>query len=187
MEDKKMLLRDVVYGLKYYYSQASEAEKIVVGGATVAAGASAIGGFIPFFEIPALIISCVGAVWAMYLSICDCLNIPIGKNILKVLASAALSNIAGNLASVFAVELITCMIPGIGSAAGAAATFACVYLAGIMFLNMLLALAKKGLIAKDLGKVSEKDLKSVLADQTPTKESVKEAKNVFKKNATGTT
>lgn len=180
-----MMLREVVYGLKLYYSQASEAEKIVVSGAALAAGASTVGGFIPFLEIPMIIVSCVGAVWAMYISICDCLNIPIGKNILKVLASAALSNIAANLASVFAVELIACVIPGIGSAAGAAATFACVYLAGIMFLNMLLALAKKGLIAEDLGKVSKKDFESVLANQTPTRENVKEAKSVFKKNAAG--
>lgn len=181
-----MLLREVVYGLKFYYSQASEAEKIVVNAATVAAGASAVGGAIPFLELPAMIISCAGAVWAMYIRICNCLNIPIGKNILKVLASAALSNIAANLASLFAVELITCMIPGIGSAAGAAATFACVYLAGIMFLNMILALAKKGVTAEDLGAVSEKDFKSVLADQTPTRENVKEAKKAFKKNASGT-
>lgn len=185
MEDKKMMLRDVVYGLKIYYSQASEAEKIVVNSAVLAAGASTVGGFVPFLEIPMVIISCVGAVWAMYISLCDCLNIPIGKNILKVLASAALSNIAANLASVFAVELITCMIPGIGAAAGAAATFACVYLAGIMFLTMILALAKGGMIAKDLGGVSEKEFKSVLANQTPTKENVKEAKNAFKKSAAG--
>lgn len=67
------------------------------------------------------------------------------------------------------------MIPGIGSAAGAAATFACVYLTRIMFLNMILALAKKGVVVENLGTVSEKDLKSVLADQTPTRKNASEA------------
>lgn len=80
-----MMLRDVLYGLKNYYSQANEAEKIIVNSAVLAAGASAVGGFIPFLELPSLIISSVVAVWAMYIQICDCLNIRIGKNILKAI------------------------------------------------------------------------------------------------------
>ena len=177
-----MALQEVIRALTIYYANADEAEKTIMNCAVVAAGAAAVGGFIPILELPALIVSSVGAVWAMYVKVCERLGIRIRKNILKVLASAALSNIAANLISVFAVELVTCMIPGIGAAAGAAATFACVYLAGLMFMNMLLALAKKGQTAHDLENVSEETLKSVLAGQTPTKKDVKDAKNTFKQN-----
>lgn len=74
------------------------------------------------------------------------------------------------------------MIPGIGAAAGAAATFSCVYLAGLMFMNTLLAFAKKGKVASDLEYVSEEEFKSALAGQTPTKKNVKEAKTAFQQN-----
>lgn len=177
-----MNLNCLVSYLKCYYKGADKVEKIIVNCALAAAGATAVGGCFPVLALPAMIVSCVGAVWTMYIQICKCLHIPIGENILKVLASAALSNIATNLIGVFAVEIITAVIPGIGSAAGAAATFACIYLAGMMFMEMLLAFAKKGTVGSDLGNVSEADLKSTLKQQTPTKEDVKSAKNSFDSN-----
>lgn len=177
-----MRLDHLLKNLKYYYKSADKVEKIILNCALTAAGATAVGGLVPILALPAMIISCVGAVWTMYIKICKCLDIPIGENILKVLATAALSNIATNLISVFAVELITAAIPGIGSLAGAAATFGCIYLAGIMFMEMILAFAKKGKVGDDLGHVSQQVLKSEIKNHTPTKEDVKDARHSFDDN-----
>lgn len=179
-----MKLNIVAKYLSQYYKSADEAVQIILNCALVAAGATAVGGLFPVLALPAMIVSCVGAVWTMYIKICQCLHIPIGENILKVLASAALSNIATNLISVFAVELITAAIPGIGSLAGAAATFGCIYLAGMMFMEMLLAFAKKGTVGNDLGKVSQQTLKTEIKNHTPTKEDVKDARQSFDDNYT---
>ena len=177
-----MRLNEVAKGLKCYYQCADEAEKIIFNCAMAAACATAVGGMFPILGLPAMIIVCVGAVWAMYIKICKCLTIPIRDSILKVLASAALSNIAANLVGVFAVELVTAAIPGIGSLAGAAATFGCIYLAGMMFMEMLLGFAKKGKVGADLGGISEKEFKSAIKDYTPTKDDVKDARDAFDQN-----
>ena len=159
-----MKLNIVAKYLSCYYKNASEAVQIIMNCALVAAGATAVGGMFPFLALPSMIISCFGAVWTMYLKICLCLNIPIGENILKVLASAALSNIASNLVGVFAVELITAAIPG------------------MMFMEMLLAFAKKGTVGSDLGNVTQKDFQSEIKKHTPTREDVKDTRNVFDQN-----
>ena len=147
--------------------------------ALTAAAAAAVGGIIPVLAIPAAIVSCVGAVWAMYIQLCKCLEIPIGDNLLKVLASAALSNIAVNLASVFIAELVGTLIPGVGIAANAIITFACIYLAGLMFMQMLLAFARKGKVGSDLGGISKAELKDEIRSQTPTAEDVKFVKKAY--------
>lgn len=180
-----MRLQDAVKSLKYYYKDADEAEKIILNCAMVAAGATAVGSLVPFLALPSMIVSCVGAVWTMYIKICLCLEIPIGANILKVLASAALSNITTNLVGVFAVELLTAAIPGIGSLAGAAATFGCIYLAGMMFMGMLLSFAEKGKVGEDLKDVSQQDLKAEIKNHTPTREDVKDARHSFDDNYPG--
>lgn len=180
-----MSMKEIAYALKIYYANANEVEKIIMSCALAAAGASAVGGIIPILEIPALMISCVGAVWMMYIKVCKCLGIKIGENILKFLASAALSNIATNLVSVFAAELLLTFIPGISSIAGAAVTFACVYLAGLMFMKMLLAMAKSGKSGDALASVSKEDFERVMEKQTPTKQEAKNTismgKNEFRK------
>lgn len=175
-----MPMKEILYALKIYYHDADEAEKIIMSCALAAAGASAVGGLIPILEIPALIVSCVGAVWTMYIKVCKCLDIKISDNILKVLASAALSNIATNLVSVFAVELLLTFVPGISSIAGAIVTFACVYLAGLMFMQMLLTMAKNGKSGDTLVNVSEKDFKQAM--KTPTKEEARSTISLGKKN-----
>lgn len=177
-----MNLRSILLGLKAYYKNAEEAEKIIISCALTAAGAAAVGGVIPILALPALIVSCVGAVWAMYIKLCKFLDIPIGENLLKVLASAALSNIATNLIGAFAVELITLFIPGAGIVANAAVTFSCIYLAGLMFMKMILIFAKQGRVGKDFVTITQADLKETISKQTPTKEEAKQAADVFKKN-----
>lgn len=177
-----MRLQDVAKSLKYYYKGADEAVQTILNCALVAAGSVAVGGMFPVLALPSIIVSSVGAVWAMYIKVAKCLDIPISQNVLKVLASAALSNIATNLVGVFAVELVTAMIPGIGSLAGAAATFGCVYLAGMMFMEMLLAFAKIGKTGDDLGGISKGQLQDELRNHTPSREDVKDAREFFDRN-----
>lgn len=177
-----MNLKAITDDLQAYYDSADEAEKIIINCALTAAGAAAVGGIFPVVATLSMIVSCVGAVWAMYIQLCKCLKIPMKDNILKVLASAALSNIASNLIGVFAVEIITTFVPGVGIVANAAVTFVCIYLAGLMFMKMLLLLARQGKVGKDLQAMSEADLKSTITKQTPTKEEAMQANQIFKEN-----
>ena len=87
--------------------------------------------------------------------------------------SAALSNIVANLMGVFAVELITYMISEIG----VAASLACVYLAGLIFINMLLALVRRGRHVDNLENVSETVCKSISVNQTAADKDIKDAFN----------
>lgn len=135
-----MNLTSVMNSLKRFYQDADKAERIIIHCVLAAAGAVAVGSTFPILALPSLIFSCCGAVWTMYIRLCKCLEIPIQKNILKVLASAALSNIAANLLGVFALEIAAAILPGVGSVAGAAVSFACIYLSGLMFMKRFLCL-----------------------------------------------
>lgn len=176
-----MSLNALLAGLKAYYKQAEDVEKIILNCAMVAAGAAGVGGVIPVFSIPSMIVSCVGAVWAMYIKICNCLEIKLSENLLRILASAALSNIAVNLVSAFAAELIFSFVPGASIATSALITFCSVYLAGVMFVKMILAFAKQGKTGKTLESVSQSTFEAVLKDQTMTKSDVKKAKGEYNK------
>lgn len=174
-----MSMNEILRCLKVYYKGAESAEKVILNCALTAAAASAVGCFVPVLSLPSMIISCFGAVWMMYAQLCDCLGIPFKTNILKVLASAALSNIATNLIGVFVVELLVAFIPGVGSVAGAAVTFACVYLAGMMFMKMLLAFAKNGKTGSDLDSMTSREAQSYMKKCEVSKEDVKDAKAAF--------
>lgn len=177
-----MNLNMLMKELRVFYYNADEAGKAIINCALLAAGAAAVGGIIPILELPAMIVSCVGAVWGMYIQICKILDIKIGENLLKVLASAALANIATNLIGVFALEFLTFFIPGVACISGALITFASVYLAGQMFMATLLAFAKQGKTGPDLGNIPSAEMRSVLDHMTPSKSDVKHAKQVFREN-----
>ena len=132
-----MKMQELTNNLETYYQNAPQAQKIIINCALTAGGATAVGGLVPVLSIPATIVASLGAIWAMYIKLSQCLGVPFKENSLKVLASAALSNIATNLIGVFAIELLGTIVPGFGCVAGAALTFACVYLAGLMFMKML--------------------------------------------------
>ena len=176
-----MSLRVISVSLATYYKGASRAEKVILESAFAAAAACAVGGAVPILALPSLIISCIGAVWTMYYRICKELGIPLSGHMLRFLGTAALSNIAANLVGTFAAELLTMAIPGLGSVAGAAATFACVYLAGMMFMNVILSLAQNGHVGDDVGDVSKRTLKDYMNDATPSEKDVKDAKSQFER------
>lgn len=79
-----------------------------------------------------------GAIWAMYIRICKMIGMKIGKNKLKFLASAALTNLASNLAALLVAGGIASFVPGAGVVVCGAGTFAVVYIAGIIFLKTLI-------------------------------------------------
>lgn len=167
-------LKEAVYLLKAYYANAEETERIILSCALAAAGADAVGGLFPVLSVPMLVVSCMGAVWAMYGSICAKLNITIKGNVLKILARAALSNIIANLGGFLAAYLVAAFVPVAGAAASAMLTFATVYLAGYIFLQMLLKLAQKSsdpYTFSDIDESCMKDtIKSVNVDQNVAKE-----------------
>ena len=180
MGAESVYLKTVVRGLKGHYSQAEDTEKIIITAASVAAGASAVGGVIPVLAIPGMIVSCFGAVWVMYAKICTCLGLNLKEGLLKILARAALANIVANLAGAFAAEIVFAFVPGASVIAGAALTFCTVYLAGLIFLKTILSLAKKGKSGAALNHLSDSEFENILKEQKVDKSNLKDAKNAYK-------
>ena len=55
----------------------------------------------------------------------------------------------------------------------------------MMFMEMLLAFAKKGKVGDDLSGISQRDLQDEIKNHTPTKEDVKDARHSFDDNYPG--
>ena len=141
MESYEMV--HLVRELKEYYSHAEDTEKVVINCALVAAGADAVGGVIPGLAIPATIASCFGAVWVMYGKLCSTLGISLKENVLKILARVALANITANLGGALIATFVGMFIPGASIFVAAAVSFITVYLAGVVFLALILKMAKR--------------------------------------------
>ena len=75
------MTKEITTALKDYYVRANETERIILNSALAAAAADAVGGIIPGLAIPAIIVSCFGAVWAMYASLCSTLGISLKENV----------------------------------------------------------------------------------------------------------
>lgn len=165
-----MKLNEIVNRLAKYYNNVSETEKTIRNSALVAAGSCAVGGIIPFAQIPAAIIASFGAVWTMYGLLCKQLDVPIKRNVLWLLAGAALSNLSANILG----GLVALLFPG-GNISGAVLSYACVYLAGTMFMQFVLTLAEKGVVGRDLGELSRSELKNAMAEQRVDKAAFEEA------------
>ena len=124
-----------------------------------------------------------GFVWTMYGRINAKLDVPIGKNILKSLASALCTNLAASMAATFVGSTIASLFPGIGSVAAAgingAMVFALTWVSGLVYLKLLAVLAKKKV---SFDSVSADEMKSVMKDVMASeniKGLLKEAKNIF--------
>lgn len=175
-------MKETVYALKEYYANAENAEKIIIDCAVVAAGADAIGGVIPGLAIPATIVSCFGAVWAMYGMICDELGISLKKNVLKLLAKAVLANVAANLGGALAAMIAGMLIPGGSILASAVVAFVAVYLGGFVFLKLVLNMARKSNDLKSFSDISIQEMKKTVKDTKVGKEDLEAAKSVFQNN-----
>lgn len=122
----------------------------------------------------------VAAIWRMYIKICTIIGVPFGKNKLKALASAALTNIATQLGAVYALQIASSFIPGTGVISSGVVNFASTYIAGLLFLMVLTRLFKTG--RQDVEDMSDEELtasmKAAFAS-IDVKAIFKEAKNIF--------
>lgn len=122
-----------------------------------------------------------GAIWAMYIKLCKMIGITLKKEMLKILASAAVSNIIMTLGSFILTAVTVSLIPGAGIISGGIISFAVVYIAGILFLQILTGLFKANFSNWD--DLSEEELKASVqsaAKYIDLKAVFIEAKNVFK-------
>lgn len=178
----RMGMREVINALEKYYENASETEKIIITSALSAAGADAISSVIPGLAIPATIFECFGAVWIMYGLLCKKLNISLKDNILRILARAALTNIAANLVGLIAALLAGLLIPGESVIAAAIVAFITVYLAGLIFLKLILQLVRKGYDPHTLSGVTQSELKKEIKEMKVSKDNLDDAKKAYEES-----
>ena len=175
-------LKGTAYELKEYYKNADELVQLIIRCAGVAAAADAAGSLIPAISVPATIIGCVGSVWAMYGLMCKKLEIPLNNNVLKLLARAAVSNIAANLGGALVSMVVAMCVPGASVAASAVVSFITVYLAGYVFMKLVLGLAKSGKAAEDIAGMNSDELKQAMKGEKVTKADMDAAKDAFKES-----
>ena len=125
----------------------------------------------------------VGFVWTMYGRINNKLGVPIGKNILKTVASALCTNLAASMAATFVGSTLASLVPGLGSVAAAgingAMVFALTWVSGLVYLKLLTLLAVKHVSFESLSAEEMKaTMKEVVAGEN-IKSLLKEAKNLF--------
>jgi|GluameStandDraft_1065615.scaffolds.fasta_scaffold03502_11 hypothetical protein len=176
------MTKEITTALKDYYVRANETERIILNSALAAAAADAVGGIIPGLAIPAIIVSCFGAVWAMYASLCSTLGISLKENVLKLLARAVLANITANLGGLLIAMFAGMFIPGASILASAAVSFIAVYLAGIVFLRLILKMAQKSSDPYTFSDISSSEMKAAARNITVTKEDLNAAKAVYEAN-----
>ena len=119
-------------------------ESIVTQHAIGAAATGLAAGIIPGLSGILGILTSTGIIWSMYYRISQELGIPFTKNVLKTLGSAFLSNIFCNLSSLLLAELVCSFIPGIAIVATGAICYAIAYLAGYLFIKLLVNVFKAG-------------------------------------------
>ena len=148
--------------------------------AAAAGVAAAAMGVVPVAGTVAALAVLVGANWRMYIKICEIIGLKMGRDTLKAIASAVITNIAANIASVFAFSVLTSVVPGVGAVATGVMQFCTLYFAGLMFLNILTRLFR--VRRKDIEDMSNEEwiasIKKEIAG-IDKKALIKEAKNVF--------
>ena len=172
-------IKTLAYALASYYPNAKDTEKVIMNAAAVAAGANALGSAIPGLAIPATIISCFGTVWVMYGTLCEKLGIELKENILKLLARAVLANLAANLGGTIAAMLAGMLVPGASMLMSAVITFLTVYLAGFIFLQLVLNLAQRSRDPHSFSDISASEMKREVKNVKVSAEDLAAAKQAF--------
>lgn len=120
------------------------------------------------------------AIWRMYVKICQIIKVPFGKNKLKAFASAVLTNIATQFAAIYAAQIVTSLIPGVGVITAGVINFASTYIAGLLFLMVLTHLFKAK--RQDVEEMSDVEMAAAIKDAFASidkKAVFNEAKNLF--------
>lgn len=182
MSIKAYQLKPVAKELGKYYDKAEDTTKIIINCALVAAGGAAAGGIFPAIAVPITIGSCFAATWTMYVKLCKKLDISLSENTLKLLARAVISNIASNLVGELIAMVAAMFVPGGSVAASAVVMFVTLYLAGVIFLNLILRLAQKSGDPHNFSGISADELKKEAANIKMTKEDLQAARTVYEEN-----
>ena len=156
--------------------KSEEIADCVVMHAAAAGVATMAGGVLPGVGAAAAMVASTGAVWAMYIKMANMIGAPLGRNTLKVLSSAVVSNLAMNAAAYLAFTFI----PGVGIIATGVITFATVYAAGLIFLTVLTRLFK--VQRQDVDDMTSEEWKESVKDAVSNinvKAIFKEAKDLF--------
>lgn len=148
----------------------------VINHAAAAGIAAMAPGVIPGVGLGLAAAITTGAVWSMYIKMSKMIGTSITEKTLKVIASAAISNIAMNAAVFLALTLI----PGVGAIATGVINFAAVYAAGLIFLTTLTRLFK--VKRTDIEDMSDEEWKASVKAAVGSinmKSILKEAKDIF--------
>lgn len=177
-------LKQAACALKDVLRDADKIEEIIINHSLGAAASAVASGWIP--GAGGLVASGIGLGFtvSMYYRLCKNSNIPLSKNKLKAIASVAIAEIAAYIAVIVAAETLLAFVPGIGNLGAAMiagiCNFAMVYIAGILFLKLMLLFAKRN---SDIASLSEEELKNAMkhvADEEDFTNMFKEAKSAYK-------
>ena len=159
---------------------------------SIAAAVAGVGaGWLPGVGSAVASAAWVGTIWTMYLKINKKLGIATTENILKVIASAFLTNIlsaGGGLLIALAGGSLLSLIPFVGQAGAIAMDgmigYVTTYVSGILYIKLLTSIVKRtGSI--DFSSLSAEDLKSMaknVANDSEIRDMVKSAKEAFKED-----
>lgn len=161
----------------------SDLENIVTTHAASAAVAAMASGWLPGVGSTVATAACLGFVVAMYVRLAASMGITMSKGLIRAVASAVVADIAAYLLTVLGVAAAVSFIPFVGNLSSsvltAIANFACVYIAALIFVEMLNALMARGV---DLNTVSEgtlKDAAKAATASTDMKAVYNEAKQAY--------
>lgn len=176
----KQTMSHLTYALSEFYKNAEDTKKIIIRAALVASTADAVASMIPGVALASTIIGCFGAVWIMYGHLCSTLGIKLSESTLKLLGKAVLSNIAANLSGLLLATIVGTFIPGVSVVSSAVITFVTVYIAGIIFLQLIYNMARKTKDTQSFNDISEEEMKNYVENAEISKDAVKEAKQAYK-------
>ena len=168
-EDVKLFKSEELASCVKSYSAAVAVSGMAAGVLPVAGSVAALG-------------ICVAANWRMYIKMCEIIKIPFGEKKLKVISSAVISNIMGNIALFIAAQTVSSVIPGTGIVTEGILSFFVVYFSAIVFLNVLTKIFSEK--RKDIENMTEEQFKKYIRGEILKRKSdkrgiFKECKNVF--------
>lgn len=156
-----------------------EMANIVIDHACGAGWAAMAAGFFP--GVGSIVASgiAVGTIWSMYYRISKYLDLNIGKNIWKILASATVSNLVTQLGGALVFDFITSFIPGLGIITNGLVNFGVTYVAGKMFFEALTRIFKAGYDPNTMTSSQMKEEFKHAVDKEEVNRAFSEAKNLF--------
>lgn len=131
------LLQEMInYYVSGEYTKPFSSEELadcVISHAAAAGVAAMAGSVVPGIGASIVVVGTTAAVWRMYIKMAKMVGTNLKEKTLKIIASAAISNLAMNAA----VYILLSFAPGVGTFAGGVINFASVYTAGLIFLTTL--------------------------------------------------